>query len=72
MHVAQGKAGALPTDVAQFYILAGEKLRALDWLERAYEARDPNLLALRLRIYDPLRPEPRFQALMKQLKLTAP
>jgi hypothetical protein len=63
---------ATPTDVAAMYVLAGERVLALDWLERAYQARDPNMIYLRLPIYDPLRSEPRFQALMQQLKLTAP
>jgi Tfp pilus assembly protein PilF len=61
---------ALPYDVALMYVLAGEKVQALDWLERAYQARDPNVPYLRLPVYDPLRPEPRFQALMQQMKLT--
>jgi len=25
------------------YVLAGEKARALDWLERAYQTRDPSV-----------------------------
>jgi hypothetical protein len=37
-------------------------------LEKAYEARDWELLWLRMdRIFDPLRSEPRFIALMKKL-----
>jgi serine/threonine protein kinase/Tfp pilus assembly protein PilF len=69
VHAAQGKAGAVPTDVADFYLLAGEKLRALDWLERAYEVHDPNMPYIGLPDYDPLRSEPRFQALVRKLGL---
>jgi hypothetical protein len=36
------------------------------------QARDPNLPYLRHPVYAPLRSEPRFQALMQQMKLTAP
>ncbi len=66
------KGQAVPTEVAMLYVLAGEKVQALDWLERAYQARDPNLPYLRDPVYDPLRSEPRFQSLMQQMKLTAP
>ncbi|MGA2361465.1 MAG: protein kinase [Candidatus Aminicenantales bacterium] len=60
---------AFPTEVAPLYIYAGDKDHALEWLERAYEARDPNLPYLRLPQYDSLRSEPRFQALFRRLKL---
>jgi eukaryotic-like serine/threonine-protein kinase len=64
------KVEALPTEVAQLYVFAGEKVQALDWLERAYQARDPNLPYLRDPVYDTLRSEPRFQALMRRMNLT--
>jgi serine/threonine protein kinase/Tfp pilus assembly protein PilF len=60
---------ALPWDVAGLYVLAGENGRALDWLERAYEGRDPNMPYLRLPFLDPLRSEPRFQAIFRRLGL---
>jgi TolB-like protein len=69
-HAAEGK--ALPTDVAVLYVYAGENALALDWLERAYEARDPNLPYLQTPEHDPLRPEPRFQALVRRMGLAAP
>ncbi len=59
--------GVLPTDVATLYAYAGDKVHALDWLERAYEERDPNLPYLRLPSYDTLRSEPRFRALERRL-----
>jgi len=67
--VRAASGGALPTDVASLYAYAGDNARALDWLERAYQARDPNLPYLRLPVYDPLRSEPRFQALMREMNL---
>jgi len=59
--------GRWATGVAALYAYAGDKGRALDWLERAYEERDPNLPYLRLPELDCLRDEPRFQALAHRL-----
>ena len=59
----------VPTDVANMYIYADDRERAMEWLERAYEARDPNLPYLRLPAYDPLRADPRFQSLLRRMKL---
>jgi TolB-like protein/Tfp pilus assembly protein PilF len=57
-------------DVAFLYVWAGEKAHALDWLEKGLEARDPNMPYIGV---DPamavLRSEPRFQAIVRQLKL---
>ena len=58
-----------PTDIAGLYVLAGDHIRALERLERAYEGRDPNLPYLRLPMYDPLRSEPRFQEIFRRLNL---
>jgi serine/threonine-protein kinase len=65
------KVEAVPFEVAELYALAGEKVQALDWLERAYQARDPNVPYLREpALFDPLRSEPRYQSLMHRMKLT--
>ena len=46
----------------------GEKDKALDWLEKCYEEQDPYCWSLKvLPIFDPLRTEPRFQALLKKV-----
>jgi TolB-like protein/Tfp pilus assembly protein PilF len=64
------KVEAVPFEVAELYALAGEKRQALDWLERAYQARDPNLPYLREpTLFDPLHSEPRYQSLMRRMKL---
>jgi len=45
---------------------------ALDWLERAYAARMPEMIYLAVEAeYDPLRAEPRFKALVSKLQLPA-
>ena len=49
--------------------LLGEREQALDWLERAYEAR-AGLMYLKVwPLYDSLRSEPRFQAVLKKMGL---
>ncbi len=55
--------------VAQLYARAGEKERALEWLERAFANRDPNMPYLLLPRYDSLRDDPRFQDLLRRMNL---
>jgi serine/threonine protein kinase/Tfp pilus assembly protein PilF len=56
--------------VASMYIRAGDKDRTLEWLERAYKERDPNLPYLGVQtMWDPVREDPRFQDLLRRLKL---
>ena len=48
----------------------GEKDEALDWLEKCYEEQDAYCWSLKVfQIFDPLRTEPRFQALLKKVGL---
>jgi tetratricopeptide (TPR) repeat protein len=47
----------------------GDRKVALDWLEKAMRLRDPGLRYLKTDpLMDPLRQEPRFQAVMRELK----
>jgi serine/threonine-protein kinase len=51
------------------YAQWGDIANALNWLEDAYRLRDNDLMYLRSDpLMDPLRKEPRFQAVMKELK----
>ncbi|MGD1149236.1 MAG: protein kinase [Thermoanaerobaculaceae bacterium] len=60
----------LPNDIAQLYAIAGEKVQALEWLEKGFEARDPNMPYLDLYPeFETLRSEPRFQALLRRMNL---
>jgi hypothetical protein len=63
------KTFCLPSDIAMFYNMAGEKNMALDWLEKGLEIHDPGLPYLGMPDYDSLRPDPRFQALLGRMKL---
>jgi tetratricopeptide (TPR) repeat protein len=58
-----------PVDVAALFLDAGENTLALDWLEKAFDLRDPNLPYLGIPFFDRLRPEPRYQALLGRLNL---
>jgi Flp pilus assembly protein TadD len=57
-----------PFNLALVSLGLGDRTRALDYLEQAYAASSESLAWLKVdRIYDPLRSEPRFMALMKRL-----
>lgn len=59
-----------PWQIATLYTRAGMNEEAIDWLEKAYEARDPNMPYISVDpIFDRLRIEPRFQDLLQQMKL---
>jgi TolB-like protein/Tfp pilus assembly protein PilF len=56
-----------PSASTLVYIGLGEKEKALDGLDKVYEDRDPQCWFMKAEpIYDSLRTEPRFQALVKQ------
>jgi tetratricopeptide (TPR) repeat protein len=63
------KTFVMPWDIATWYAYAGDKDRCLEWLERAYEGRDPNLPYLWAPDFDFLRSDPRFRDLMQRMKL---
>lgn len=58
----------LPTHIARLYAYAGEKDRALEWLEKSYQDRDSGLVHLQIDPdWDGLREEPRFQDLLRRM-----
>src|SRR5213082_1479189 len=60
-----------PANRAAVYLGLGEKEKALDWLEKAYEDRDPIFWWIDGdQLYDNLRDEPRFQALVQKINRT--
>jgi adenylate cyclase len=59
-----------PTAFATIYLGLGEKEKTLDWLEKAYEQQDSACWYLKIdSIYDGLRNEPRFRAILKKIGL---
>jgi serine/threonine-protein kinase len=71
--VLLAKYGAEPGvayDAAENCAIAGDRERAIGLLERAYAEGEPNLVYLRVNpLFEPLRAEPRFQALLKAMGL---
>jgi TolB-like protein/lipoprotein NlpI len=60
---------AYSMDIALYYTYAGEKDRALDWLEIAFEERMQDLVYLNVDPkWDALRNEPRFQEVVRRMK----
>jgi tetratricopeptide (TPR) repeat protein len=56
--------------IAAVYAQWGETDNAMTWLERGYVIRDPGLQYLRVQsVFDPIRDDPRFQGLLRKMKL---
>jgi TolB-like protein/DNA-binding winged helix-turn-helix (wHTH) protein len=61
----------LPVEIAGYYALLGDKKQALNWLNKGYEARDGAIVFLaRDPVWDFLRPDPRFQDLVRRVGLS--
>jgi len=59
-----------PWQIATLYTRAGKNDEALEWLEIAYEERDPNFSYICIDpIFDDLRDDPRFKELLRHLNL---
>ena len=57
-----------PANRAAVYLGLGDNEKALDWLEKAYEDRDPIFWWINGdQLYDSVRNEPRFQAIIKKV-----
>jgi tetratricopeptide (TPR) repeat protein len=67
LKAAQGNDAAY--QYAQIYAQWGARPKALEWLDKAMSVRDPGLEFLKADpLFDPLRKEPRFQAIEQELK----
>ena len=59
-----------PSFVAGIYAGLGEKDKAIEWLTKAYEEHSLNICLLKVAPrFDPLRSDPRFQALLRRMNL---
>jgi tetratricopeptide (TPR) repeat protein len=64
-----GGGDAAAYQYAEIYAQWGDRAKALEWLETAWRLRDPGLESLKTDpLLDPLRQEPRFQAIERELK----
>ena len=60
----------VPTGISILYMGLGNREKALEWLETAYEERDLYLRRIKVDpIWDALRAEPRFKAIVKKMGL---
>ena len=61
----------LPWLIAELYAYAGNKDKALDWLEKGFEVGDPNMpyVGVLPHFVDLLRDEPRYQDLLRKMNL---
>ncbi len=67
-----GKEPGAALDIAQNYLFAGDSTPALDWLEKAGDDHDPTVPYINCQpLWDPVRAEPRFQALLRRMNLPA-
>jgi len=56
--------------IGAIYAQWGDADSAITWLERGYVIRDPGLQYLRVQsVFDPIRDDPRFKALLRKMKL---
>jgi len=60
----------MPVAMAQNAIGLGDTARAIDWLERGYRERSFLILFLSHPFYDPLRGQPRFQRIVRDMGIT--
>jgi tetratricopeptide (TPR) repeat protein len=59
-----------PAFIASIYARLGENDRAFEWLEKAYQERDSDLVFLKVEpVWDNLRPDPRYPELLRWIGL---
>ena len=57
-----------PLIIAEMYTGLGMKEQAFEWLEKAYDVRDGNMILLKVwPVWDPLRDDPRFHDLLRRM-----
>ena len=67
MQAANGDDAAV--QYSQIYAQWGNRAKALEWLDTAVRLRDPGLAQMKADpLFDPLHQEPRFQAVMRELR----
>jgi tetratricopeptide (TPR) repeat protein len=70
--IRQDGGDAAAYQLAEIYAQWGDRKSALDWLEKAMRLRDPGLVYLKTDpLMDPVRNEPRLQAIERELKFSS-
>ena len=70
LEVHSGTEYIMPSELANLYAVAGKNERALEWIERGVEARDPNIVYVGVfPQFDSLQNDPRFQELLRRMNL---
>jgi len=58
--------------IAEGYMRLGQKDRAFEWLEKAYEDHDSGLVSIAVEpMFDPIRSDPRFKDILRRMKLAS-
>jgi serine/threonine-protein kinase len=56
--------------IAESYMRVGEKQKAFEWLEKAYEEHDSGLVSVVVEpMFEPIRSDPRFKEIVRRMKL---
>lgn len=68
---ARAKSGYVaPLTFADIYVRLGDKEMAFAWLEKAFDARDPSIIRLKIEpAYDSLRDDPRYTEMIRKIGL---
>ena len=73
LQASQAEHYVLPYNIAKIYAAACDKERTFEWLERAYQEGDPDLIELNSEpVFDGLRGEPKFSELMRRIGFRVP
>jgi len=70
LEARSGTTYVLPWEIAELYVLAGKNDRALEWIERSVEVRDPNIVYIGVfPEFESLWDDPRFKDLLRRMNL---
>jgi len=73
LQASQAEHYVLPYNIVKIYAACCDKERALEWLERAYQEGNPDLIELNSEpLLDSLRGEPKFSELMRRIGFSVP
>ncbi len=71
LHQTARKGEVPPVSFAIIHLGLGKKELALEWMEKAYQARDWHLTLVKVDpVFDPLRADPRFQDLLRRMNFS--